>query len=88
MSEVDHIKELAETVSAISESGIPCKKYQVDGKEYEVFIMDVQDFEKFCNESVEDFIKRKNPKNSGELSNWMMMAVEAVLEKEAMAKEK
>lgn len=61
-------EEMLLSVDIIKEHGIKNFQYDVDGKIYNVNEFDHQDFTDLCDEPIEDFIRRSQPKDDNELS--------------------
>ena len=77
------VEELAKVMEYLQTHGIEEKSYNVDGKLYNVSVLDIEDFEKICEETIPDFIRRVQPKDDNELSYLMGLHMNEVLKKKS-----
>ena len=77
------VEELAKVMEYLQTHGIEEKSYNVDGKLYNVSVLDIEDFEKICEETIPNFIRRVQPKDDNELSYLMGLHMNEVLKKKS-----
>lgn len=75
------LEKIAEAVEYLQEHPIEDKQYVVDGKTYNVSVLDIEDFEVICKETIPDFIRRVQPKDDNELSYLLGLHMSEILRK-------